>query len=333
MTFARSVSDKVGRRWVETTFNAVRLADNQLPEIYQTAIRAARILGMPTMPDIYVSGDKMWEAVTYGSDRSAFVLIGTALINSYRGDDLLFMLAREMGHCRVGHALWKTVGMFLIGQQSQGKGMMSGGVLAALNPERLLEGALEVPFLNWARQAEITADRAGMVAIGDEETARRVLLSWSLRSLPLYKQINIDAWLQQQEDSDDQMTKWAEMFSSPTPFITRRLRLLTQFAQSQDLSQMRAYIGPLDQQANPPPKQQREPEQAKPAAEVPAEDFVRLDCPNCQARMRIPKAAMAGKDLFNARCPNAKCGKILTLRKGSPPPPAEERNLTDEHSA
>jgi Zn-dependent protease with chaperone function len=308
---ARTVSDRVGRRWVETSFNAIRLGENQLPDIYALAIRAARLLAMPSMPDIYVSGDKMWDAITYGSDRSAFVLIGTALLNNYRENDLLFLLAREMGHCRVGHALWKTVGTFLMGQQGPHKGMMSDGILAALNPQRLVEGAIEVPFLMWARQAEITADRAGLLAVGDEETARRVLLSWSLRSLPLYRQINIESWLQQQEDGDDQMTRISEMLSSPTPFITRRLKLLTQFAQSSELAQLRDFIAPLAQAALPP---------KPPTAPAVPPDMLRVACPTCGTGMRIPRAEMAGKDVFRVRCPKAGCGNILTLKKGGTPP-------------
>ncbi len=347
-TAARAVSDKVGRRWVETSFNAVRLGDNQLPEIYHQAIRAARLLGMPSMPDVYVSGDKMWDAATYGSDRSAFLLIGTALLNNYKGDDLLFMLAREMGHCRAGHALWKTVGMFLLGQQGPRKGMMSDGILKALDPQHLIESAMEVPFLTWARQAEITADRAGMLAIGSEETARRVLLSWSLRSVPLYQQINIDAWLQQQEDSDDQMTRIAEMVSSPMPFITRRLKLLRQFAESPELAQMRSVIGPLDQQAIATPTEHSAPAAAsvpigQPAADIPAAqpvtpadpaheaDFVRLSCPECHSAMRVPRADLSGKDVFKVRCPNTTCGKVLSMqKKPATAPVTDERTTNDE---
>jgi predicted Zn finger-like uncharacterized protein len=323
MAAARTVSDRVGRRWVETSFNAIRLGEDQLPEVFAQGVRAARLLAMPYMPDVYVSGDSMWEAVTYGSDRSAFLLIGTALINSFRGDDLLFVLGREMGHCRAGHALWKTVREFLIGQPSQQKGMMSQGILSALNPHRLIEGAIEVPFMNWARQAEITADRAGMLAVRNEESARRVLLAWSLRSVPLYRQINIQAWLQQQEDSDEQTTRIAEMLSSPTPFVTRRLKQLTQFAESPELAALRARIDPLDppavapaSAAAPVPPVARAAPAPAVAVPVPA-DIVRVKCPSCGSGIRIPRSQLAGKETLRVRCPKPECGKVLTMKKKS----------------
>jgi Zn-dependent protease with chaperone function len=318
---ARAVSDRAGRRWIESTFNAVRLGERQLPEVYHQAVRAARLLGMPAMPDVYVCGDRMWDAVTYGSDSSAFVLIGSALVNSFREDDLLFLLAREMGHCRAGHALWKTVGTFLLGQQGPRKGLMANGLLAALNPGHLVEGALEMPLLAWARQAEITADRAGLLAVGDEDAARRVLLSWSLRSIPLYQRINLDAWLEQQEDSEDQLMRLSEIISSPTPYITRRLKLLNQFAQSAELRRARAIMTSLSGAGFPACARFA----AAPAQkEAPAGDFAHLACPNCQAAMRVPRAALEGRELVNVRCPNAGCGKIVTLKRK--PVPAAPSN-------
>ena len=114
---AKSVSEKVGRRWIESTFNGVLLGEKQLPQIYAQAVKAARILGMSHMPDVYLSGERSWDCLTFGTDRDSFVVIGTALAGSFQGADLLFLLAREMGHCRAGHALWKTVIRFFLGEQ------------------------------------------------------------------------------------------------------------------------------------------------------------------------------------------------------------------------
>ncbi|MEW6126224.1 MAG: M48 family metallopeptidase [Acidobacteriota bacterium] len=328
---ARTVSDKVGRRWIETTFNAIQLSDKQLPAVYQQAVLAARILALPFMPEVYVSGDRMWDAATYGSDTSAFVIIGTALVTNFQGKDLLFMLAREMGHCRAGHALWKTVIRFLLGEQSPRRGMMAGGLLANLNLSHLVEGAVELPLLAWARQSEITADRAGLLAVMDEEIARRVLLTWYLKSAQLIRQINMEAWLEQEADSDDQMTKLSEMTSSSTPYITRRLKLLTQFARSPEMenwrARMRGIIAPPPvPRAQRPPliAQGNQPAPASPAVAPPqtkpADDALRIICSACRTPMRIPRSALAGKAALNVRCPNAQCAKIVTLKKQPAPP-------------
>jgi Zn-dependent protease with chaperone function len=346
---ARAVSDKIGRRWVETTFNAVLLGENQLPDVYAQAVRAARLLGMSHMPDVYVSGERMWDCLTFGSDRDSFILLGTAIVTNFQGDDLLFLLAREIGHCRAGHALWKTVTRFLLGDHGPRKGLLSNGVFAALSPSALLEGALEMPLLAWARQAEITADRAGLLAVGDEGIARRVLLSWTLKSAFLYRRINIDAWLEQQAaDEDSTMTRLSELTTSSTPYITRRLNLLTQFARSPELAHWRSVIGrfapPLLPAAPPqpnggpalaatqstqPPTQtqatQASPTGARPAAgqsgprPTPQDDDIRLKCASCGTPMRVPKKVLAGKQQLNVRCPNSGCTKLVTLRRKAAP--------------
>jgi Zn-dependent protease with chaperone function len=335
---ARMISDRIGRRWIESTFSAVRLSDNQFPAVYNLAVLAARILAMPSMPDVYVSGERLWDCVTYGSEANSFVLIGSALVSNFRGDDLLFLLAREMGHCRAGHALWKTVIRFLLGEQGQRKGFFGsgGGVLSALNPLQLVSGTIELPLLAWARQAEITGDRAGLLAVGSEEVARRVLLSWCLKSMMLYRHVNIDAWMQQLDDADEQITKLSEFAYASTPYITRRLKLLAQYARGPELEHWRPIINPLRESAkialewNPqrPPSGAGRPAASSAKARNPAspaaakkaaEDFVRLACPHCRSALRVPRKVLAGKETFRIKCPTTDCGRVVTLKRNVAP--------------
>ncbi len=307
---AKSVSEKVGRRWIEVTFNGVLLGEKQLPHIYGQAVRAARILGMSHMPDIYLSGERAWDCLTFGSDEDSFVIIGSALAGNFQGADMLFLLAREMGHCRAGHALWKTVIRFFLGEQGPGKGVMAGGIFnAILSPTALIESAIEVPLLAWARQAEITADRAGLLTVGDEETARRVLLSWSLKSSFIYRQMNIEAWMEQQADDDDGYSKLSELTTTSTPYIGPRLKLLAEFARSPELQYWRKMITDSIKQSAPqvPLKPTKQP------------DVIKLKCAACRTPMRVPLKVLEGKKELPVKCPNMKCGKITRLKKNIKP--------------
>ena len=314
---AQMVSEKVGRRWIETMFNGVLLSEKQLPQVYFQAVHAARILGMPYMPDVYVSGELMWDCRTYGSDKDSFIIMGSALATNFRGPELLFLFSREMGHCRTGHALWKTVIRFLVGEQRKSSGIMGNGLFGALgkvlSPSALLSETIEMPLMAWARQAEITADRAGMLALGNEEIVRRVLLSWSLKSPILQRQINIQEWLKQQSVNDDDMTKLSELITSSTPYITRRLKLLSEFAKSPELARWQAVIKNFTTKVKP-----QEP------VNTPDED-IRMKCASCQTPMRIPAKVFEGKSQLSIRCPNAKCGKTTYLKKKvSPAPKGDE---------
>lgn len=330
---AKAVSEKVGRRWIESTFNSILLGEKQLPQIYGLAVQAARILGMSHMPDIYVSGERSWDCLTFGSDRDSFVVIGSALAGNFQGADMLFLLAREMGHCRAGHALWKTVIRFFLGEQGQSKGIMAGGIFnAILNPAALIEGAIEMPLLAWARQAEITADRAGLLTVGNEEVARRVLLSWSLKSSFIYRQINIEAWLEQQEADDGGYSRLSELTTTSTPYIIPRLKLLAEFAKSQELNHWRRMISNAVKQSAPPPKPK------PPVRKEVNSEAVNLKCAVCKSPMRVPAKILEGKNELPVKCPNPKCGKITRFKKkinpaasskaeAAPKPTKREENL------
>jgi Zn-dependent protease with chaperone function len=316
----RSASDKVGRPWIESTYNGIRLGPKQLPGVWKQAVLAARILGLPTMPDVYVAGDRMWDTYTFGSDTSAFIVLGTAILTNFQNDELLFVLAREMGHCRAGHALWKTVTRFLAGDTNLHGGLLSNGVLNAMHPMQLIQGTVELPLLAWSRQSEITADRAGLLAVGDEALARRVLLAWSIRSARLLKQLNIEEWMKQEEESDDKMTRFSEMTTSSSMYTTRRLRLLGQAAREPELMRWSQSVQLLRTPNTSPPPSPGAPATTHRPSPAPA-DSIRVVCTKCQAPMRIPFAVLRGKSSLDVRCPQ--CQNVVTLRpKSAPPAPA-----------
>ena len=317
----RSASDKVGRPWIESTFNGIRLGPKQLPDVWKQAVQAARILGLPSMPDVYISGDSQWNTYTFGSDNNAFIVLGTAILNNFQNDEMLFVLAREMGHCRAGHALWKTVTRFLAGDSAAMHGLLSNGLMNAIHPMQLIQGTVELPLLAWSRQSEITADRAGLLAVGDEALARRVLLAWSIRSARLLKQVNIEEWMKQEEASDDQMTRLSEMTTSYSMYTTRRLRLLGQSAREPELMRWSQSVQSARKQTASPPKPAPASHPAAPAPPPTPTDSIRVVCTKCQAAMRVPLAVLRGKSSLNVRCPQ--CKTVITLRpKPAAPPPA-----------
>jgi predicted Zn finger-like uncharacterized protein len=319
----RAVSDRVGRPWIESTFNGIRLGPRQFPDVWALAVLAARVLGLTTMPDVYISGGSgagMWNTYTFGSDQSCFIVLGTAVLNNFTGEDLFFVLAREMGHVRAGHALWKTVSHFLVGDSSA-HGLLADGVLHAISPTKLIQGTIEMPLMAWSRQSDITADRAGLLAVGDEALARRVLLAWSIRSARLLKQVNIEEWMKQEDASDDAMTRFSEMTTSSSMYTTRRLRLLGQAARESELMAFSQKIQPIRKQLMPP-----KPEPAARHSAPPPHESIRVLCPQCNTAVRIPLAVLRGKPSLNVRCPQ--CKNVFVMRPPSAAPPPAPSGTT-----
>lgn len=315
---AHSLSESVGRPWFEAAVNGIRLSEQQMPDIFALAIRAARIVGLTHLPEIYISGEHMWDAVTMGSQTSSFIAIGSVLTN-FRGDDLLYLLGREMGHAKAGHALWTTVVNLLAGRQPGNRSLMGAGMLSFLNPAKLIESGINAPLMAWQRHSAITADRAGLLVVGDMEVARRVTLQWTLHSFPLAARINADAWRQQEDMADDATVATSEFAMTSTPYAARRLKLLREFAVQEDFAAWRRVIDHWAPKAGT---------ESKPVAAAPAPpkappppDTERLTCIACGTAMRVPKADLQGPGPVNVRCPNPACGKVLKITPKQPKPP------------
>jgi predicted Zn finger-like uncharacterized protein len=211
-------------------------------------------------------------------------------------------------------------------------GLLGAGVLNSISPTKLLENALEMPLMAWSRQSEVTADRAGLLAVGDEALARRVLLTWSIRSATLLKKVNIEEWMKQEQASGAQLTRISEATTSSQMYTAHRLSLLGGAAKETELMRWSKLIQPerqkLQAALQPAPVPAKAPVASKPAAAAskpaagpgaPA-DSLRVVCDKCKSAMRVPFSALRGKTSLNVRCPQ--CKNVITLRSKSAPPSA-----------
>ncbi|MEO0421058.1 MAG: M48 family metalloprotease [Pseudomonadota bacterium] len=322
---AHSIAERYGRPVFEAATNGIRLSERQMPEIFDIAIRAARLLSLTHMPEVYISGQRMWDVYSLGGFSGSFVSIGSVLIN-FKPKDLLFLIAREMGHVRAGHVYWSTAMQFLMGQ-SKGQGTILGeGVFQFLNPTKIIESAIEAPMMRWARHSQITADRAAALVTGDIDTARRVLTQWAMKSFPVAGKMNLDAWLEQEAAADDPYLKLSEWTMSTEPYLAPRLKSLNEFVHSDAFVEWFAYIQHWSEQAGLPSLAEvgakKPAKRGKPAPPPPNTE--RIECRACGEGMRVPNHVLAGDKPVNIRCPNKACRKVLRV-KPQPQPQATAR--------
>ena len=327
---AQALSNRIGRPWFESTVNGIRLGMDQLPDIFEKGVLAARIMGLPVMPEIYVSGDAMWESSTLGSDTSAFITLGSVLTN-LKDDDLLYVLGREMGHCAAHHALWKTVLQFIGGKKQLNHSLMGQGVLQLLNPSRVLESAIDTPLMAWARHAEITADRAGALVVRNAEVVRKVTTQWAVRSFPLYNRLNLDALERQMSEANDRALQLAEWTQTATPFLTRRLRFMSEYTAS---DAYRGWAAIIDYWLEQDRRQPDDPEAGaasglSDSGSEPDDRFIRLACTACSQGLKVPFASFGVSETVKIRCPNEACGRVLEVRR-MPPRSARIERVTPE---
>ena len=160
---------ELGDRPARLTFSseAIRCDDEQFPELVALVETARTRLDFPIVPTVYLGESPHMNAMTTGIDEP-IVLVRSSLLDQMADDELVAVMGHELGHLQAEHPLYRSVAMMLI---------QSGGT--AWQPLRLLSMPVHRVFLRWGRAAELTADRAGLLACRSLATSIRVLVTFA----------------------------------------------------------------------------------------------------------------------------------------------------------
>jgi Zn-dependent protease with chaperone function len=312
---AEAISQKVGKPWYESCFNSVQATEKQYARIHELAMIAAQRIGFPWAPAVYIEADRGYQSNTYGTEKDAFVNVGTFLPKLLNDRELLFVLGHELGHLKSRHALWMTVSMFLVGQ-ARGN-LMTDGILSFVsNPLKIIESGVESVITNWMRVADLTADRAALLVAGDIALARRALFLLYFRSRRELDEVDVDEWTRQQEAQATTMSKISQIMTSSTPYLGLRLRALEEFYGSPRYAELRERVetrsgldlaplfddkGSLKKFAKPA----KAPVKAPPPAQKPPVRKVRVvegACPKCGARFALPLGTLPDRPAVDLSC-------------------------------
>lgn len=202
----------------ELVGNTVKVGENQFPRVHDLARRCADTLGIE-VPTMYIVNNPTMNAMTFGTNDDAFILIHSGLIDHFSDEELLSVIGHECGHIHNDHVVYLTTLHYLrvLSQRWAGGVLMSMGAVYALQA--------------WSRRAEITCDRAGMLCSKSVETSTKALAKLALGSAKLYDEMNMDAFMDQYEETTEGPGKAAEIGASH-PWLTKRIRALNIFAGS-----------------------------------------------------------------------------------------------------
>ncbi|MGH7631494.1 MAG: M48 family metallopeptidase [Gemmatimonadales bacterium] len=156
-----------GERGIRLLFqgNAVRAGATQFPKLWTLQTEVGHTFDWPQVPELYVSQTPVFNAGAYGVD-DPFIVVHSAALEMLDDDELRVLLAHEMGHVVSGHALYRTIAEILLSVGLSALPILAG---IALFPIRLA-------ILEWARKAELSADRAGLLGSQDVLAAQRLFM-------------------------------------------------------------------------------------------------------------------------------------------------------------
>jgi Zn-dependent protease with chaperone function len=145
---------------------AIRVDHRQYPRVYQRFTEAAATLDVTELPELYVNQDPLINGSAIGMDKP-FIVITTGAVERLDDDELRAMLGHEIGHIRSGHAVYKTI-MTILTRWAASLSWLPVGAIALR--------AIIAAMYEWWRKAELSADRAGLLAGQDPGASLRLLM-------------------------------------------------------------------------------------------------------------------------------------------------------------
>ena len=175
---------------VQFMASAVKVTPKQCPDLHAKLQIACTTLGVD-MPDLYVQQNPMVNAFTGGVEKPIIVL-HSALIERLSDEETLAVIAHEVGHIHSEHVLYLTAARLF-------------EALANISIARLIPGSEIIKFiisagiagalLAWARRAELSCDRAGLLVVQDEHIVGRTMMK--LAGGTFASRISYDLFLEQ----------------------------------------------------------------------------------------------------------------------------------------
>ena len=175
--------------------SAIRLGENQMPEIYNLLPPICDKLGIE-VPELYYVKSKEVNAATMGS-HNPYVYVTSKMVDEIPPELIASVLAHECGHIACKHSLYHSIAGLLV------DGIENSPLGELLPIRRLLTPNLIRAILFWDRCSELSADRAAVLCDGTADKTIDMLL----RVHGYGENVNREEFLKQALDLKDFVTE------------------------------------------------------------------------------------------------------------------------------
>ena len=204
---------------------SVKVTGKQFPRIAKLAETCAETLRIP-LPTLYVSPNiGSLNAHTFGTTEDPYIVLNAALIDHLSESELLDVIGHECGHIQNNHVVYMTTLHFLKHAANMFLRWSVKPAVLALN--------------GWARRAEVTCDRAGLICTRDLDVSIGCLVKLAIGSHKLYSEVNIPEYLAQLDEAQAGLGRFDEL-TRTHPYLPKRVAALRLFA---DTTYFRSLVG------------------------------------------------------------------------------------------
>jgi Zn-dependent protease with chaperone function len=180
--------------YVQFLATAVKVTPKQCGKIHNLLREACAILDAP-VPNLFLAQNPVVNAFALGRERPSIVL-HTALVEHLDDEELLGVIAHELGHIHCGHTVYRMMWLLLIMASRAGGIRLGVGDVFSL--------PLQIALYEWARKAEYSADRAAILTTQNPEAVFSTLFKITGGSPKIFEQMDRDEYLKQAEEYDRQ---------------------------------------------------------------------------------------------------------------------------------
>jgi Zn-dependent protease with chaperone function len=194
---------------------AVKINDSQFPRVWEAAKKAAGMLNV-RLPAIFASPSKAIKIKVLGTEDSPHLIVNLELAEKLDDTELLAAIAHELAHIQNGHILYATALHYL-------------NTSAAFFVRWVVQPAI-MTLQAWSRRAEVTCDRASLIAVRDVDKTMQAMVKLEL-GLDKGSAFNADEYLRSLPEVKKSIGRYAELFRSH-PYVPKRVQALRLFADS-----------------------------------------------------------------------------------------------------
>jgi Zn-dependent protease with chaperone function len=145
---------------------AIRADHRQYARVYRIFGEAASTLDIAELPELYIQYDRTLNGMCVGLSKP-FIVVNSGAMELLDDEELRDLLGHELGHMVSGHAVYRTM-LIMLTNWAASLGWIPGSAIAI----RVIIVALR----EWWRKAELSADRAGLLASQDPGAALRLFM-------------------------------------------------------------------------------------------------------------------------------------------------------------